>query len=372
MKRFLGIILSVFMIFALVACSSSSAPETEAPKETEAVAETQAETEAAAETEAPAETEATASGDVITLRLANTYPKDHTESKMLVEMAEEVEKRSNGGLKLDIYFDSILGDYSAVMDEVMMGSIDMACQAISSEYDPRLNMCYIPYLYDDYEAFVKVYSPGSNCYEMMSGMFNDLGLELLGCVPLGYCEYWLAKDDPNFLDVDAAKSLLIRVPAIDTNRLEATSLGFNTVTIPFADLYTALQTGLCDGWQGSTAMSAYISFRDVIKYGYITDSIMECHRIFINQNTFNSLPEEYQKILTDVCLEKIAGLASVIEEENNDYIKQLEEGGTKVTYLTDEQKAAFADKVRTEAWPALEESLTKEVMDAARADVGMD
>jgi len=41
-------------------------------------------------------------------------------------------------------------------------------------------------------------------------------------------------------------------------RMIADDQGFQTVSVPFAELYTALQIGVADGWSGGAAMVNYL------------------------------------------------------------------------------------------------------------------
>lgn len=43
-------------------------------------------------------------------------------------------------------------------------------------------------------------------------------------------------------------------------------MGFSETTISYADLYTALQTGVVDGWTGGMPQLNYTDFKDVINH----------------------------------------------------------------------------------------------------------
>ena len=88
MKKALALILAMVMALALVACGDNS--------------------------------------EVIKLRVAVQQNENHETCKAVRRIADKVKEATNGGLELDIYSDSVLGDYTAVFDEVRMGTIDMA------------------------------------------------------------------------------------------------------------------------------------------------------------------------------------------------------------------------------------------------------
>ena len=104
------------------------------------------------------------SGDAIVLKVAVQQNQDHETAKAVARIAEKVEAETEGGLVLDLYTDSALGDYAAVFDEVRMGTIDMAVQSFSGEYDPAFEIGYLPYLFTNYEEAKAVLGEGSNTY----------------------------------------------------------------------------------------------------------------------------------------------------------------------------------------------------------------
>ena len=60
------------------------------------------------------------------------------------------------------------------------------------------------------------------------------------------------------------------------------------------------------------------------------------------------------------------------EENERLYMQKLEEDyGVEVIEFTPEQVQAYADYVREVSWPAIEELLTKELMDGFRREIGL-
>ena len=163
MKKFLALILALVMSLTLVACGGSSSSSSDTAAD-----------DSAEETVEP-----------ITLRVAVQQNEDHQTCKAVRRIAEKVEAETNGGLILDIYSDSVLGDYTAVFDEVRMGTIDMAVQSFSGEYDPAFEIGYLPYLVTNYDEAKLVLAEGSNTYNMISEKCNENGLTFFAAVGAG-------------------------------------------------------------------------------------------------------------------------------------------------------------------------------------------
>ena len=123
MKRInkaLALILALIMVFSLTACGSS---------------------------EAPAETPAEAPAEKITWKLSCDESVDSFTVGILQDMVKQVSDATNGNFTLELFSDSLLGDYTAVFDELMLGSVEMAVQSLPDSYDARLGMVFVPYLF---------------------------------------------------------------------------------------------------------------------------------------------------------------------------------------------------------------------------------
>lgn len=306
----------------------------------------------------------------VVLRVAVQQNENHETCKAVRRIAEKVEKATNGGLKLDIYSDSVLGDYTAVFDEVRMGTIDMAVQSFSGQYDPAFEIGYLPYLITNYDEASKVLGKGSNTYRMIQDKSTENGLVFLGYFAEGFVQVAMVKPVDNMGDPNAPKAQLVRCPAIESGRLAMACQGFRTVTIPYADLYTALQTGVCDGWMGGTAELNYVGFRDVIKYLYVVNQQMENNSGIINKDRFDSLPADYRAALVDAFEEETAASFGRARSTDENNFRLLKEYGIEIIELTQDELNALADKVRAETWDIDFEMYGPDAKAAVNADMG--
>lgn len=336
MKKIIALMLSLLMVFSFAACGSGGS-----------------------------------SDDVTTIKVAVQQNEDHETCKAVQRIKEKVEAETDGKVVLDIYSDSALGDYTAVFDEVRMGTIDMAVQSFSGEYDPAFEIGYLPYLITNYEDASKVLSEGSNTYKMIEQKCDENNMVFMGYFVEGFVQVASKEYVDNMGDPNAKKTALMRCPAIESGRLAMECQGFPTVTIPYADLYTSLETGVCDGWLGGTAELNYVGFRDVIKYLYVVNQQMENNAAMINKDVFNSLAPEYQEILKNAVLEEANASFDRAASTDEKNIKLLKDYGIEVVELSQDEIDALADKVRTETWEKDFETYGEDAKKAVYADMGL-
>lgn len=346
--KVIALVLSLVLVLGLAACGTAPAKSTN-----------------------PAQTQQP-NAEPIILKVSCQQPNVHANTQAMMRIKEKVESETDGGLVLDIYPGAVLGDYTLTFEEVMLGTIDMSFQSLDGKYDPRIELTFLPYLFTDTENRKRVCSPGSNTYELFEEVLDDLDLQLLGIYGEGYVGVGTTVLPENYGDPTIMKDALIRCNTADSNRLAVEGLGYPFVTMTFADTYTALQTGAADGTFGNTAESIYTNFRDVIKYFIRYKSIAENNEILINKDKWESLSKEYQDILYAACMEECEKSFESAEEIDTQYCQKLEEAGIQVINLTDEEMAAVTKSVREHAWPSMESSLTKEVIDVVCKDVGIE
>jgi TRAP-type C4-dicarboxylate transport system substrate-binding protein len=304
------------------------------------------------------------------IKIASHHPESHLAIEALKNIKETIERESNGEIEITIYPGSQLGDYTVIFEEVMRGSIEMAHICQTAQYDEKLEMNYMPYLITNYDQIPQVFTPGSYFFDKYAELNKNLGVKLLGIYVEGFPGLATRNSIPKEVgDPTVKKSELIRVPPMDIIKLAIQDMGYSTVTIPYADLFTALQTGVADGWFGGTPELNYLSFRDVIKYYIVVNESLENTSYLINEKFFDSLPEKYQKLIEDEFLQSALNSFKTCEDQDKLYMQKLADYGIEIINLSDEQRAVIAEHVREVTWPKLVNKFGKEIMEGLQADI---
>ena len=304
----------------------------------------------------------------VTFKLAGQYAPDHTTTILINEFAKMVNERTNGDVTIKVYPANQLGDYTQVYEELRRGTIDLAVITIPSQFDTRLEAIYLHYLAMNYDEARKVYGAGSKMFNLIAKVNAELGVKFLGFNVEGLGGLGTVKMPDNLDKPDGRKNILLRVPPMAVFQIPMDDEGFQTVSIPYAELYTALQTGVADGWSGGPAMVNYIEFRDVIKYFIASNNYFENTSYVMSMKSWNKLTPEQQKIVQDAALEISNKSFDISEAAEAGYLDKMEEAGIKVVRFSDEQLKAYAELCRKVSWPKMEERLGKEVIDDLLAE----
>jgi TRAP-type C4-dicarboxylate transport system substrate-binding protein len=285
------------------------------------------------------------------------------------DIAKTIAERSDGRIEVKVYPANQLGDYGLVHQELIKGTIDMAMISAPGDIDPRINFVYINGFATDYAQLEKTFATGGWAYKKMDELNQTLGVKFLGFNVEGFIGIASTKALTEPLNPKVDKGVLCRVPNMSAYQLPAVAMGFRTMTIPYSDLYTSLQTGVVDAVDGLPPAAAYAILKDVTKFWYQLNYSMEVEPYFMSMKTWETLKPEDREMIAEVVAataEKSVPLAKSEDEKN---MRLMREAGIEVfTYtaaeLSDIQKAVAG------TWPALADTMGKPFIDEFVKELG--
>ena len=304
--------------------------------------------------------------DTLVMKVAGISPLEYRSTLGLNRIAEKVEKATDGRIKMDVFPMNQLGDYIQVFEEIQKGTIEMGLIFIPSQYDVMLEIGSLPFLAENAEGMREQLSPGSYLYSIIDDSLSKLDVKLLGICGEGFIGVGSAKKPENYADPKADKDTLIRVSTTAVYKETAQDMGYRTTSIPYADTYSAIQTGVCDGWIGGSSQINYQVFGDVLNYYIPYNCLFDQTGYLINQELWDSLSPEDQKIIQEAVNNESAKSFDDCKAEDAKYMGMLADKGIEVLKITPEQKKTLAEHIRSVTWPKLEEKFGKDVLDKVK------
>lgn len=277
-----------------------------------------------------------------------------------------VEEGTGGEVQVDVFYQNELGSQAEVFDLFIAGDIDMMINWPITAYDERLGVLFTPYMVTSWEEAFEAYKPGGWVNSMLVDIYKDLGITFFGPWPEGF--NGIASRDKYAMTPEEASSLKIRVPAMFPMAESVQALGYQTATIDWSEVFTAIQTGVVDGDGANIIYWDYEYFRDVLDYYNQTRMQFITGVIAMNSDSYASLSEEHQKVVREAALTVMEEAFEQAQERDQYYIEQAKAAGMEYIEPSDEQIAEMAKKVREKVWPLMEERIGSEIMDTIRAN----
>ncbi len=302
------------------------------------------------------------------LKFAGQHAADHPATALMNDIAKEIAEKTSGRIEVKVYPANQLGDYSLVYEEQIRGTIDMSCISVPSQFDPRMELIYINGYVSDYEDAKKVFAQNGWLFNKMNEYNERLGVKLLGFFVEGMIGTGTTKPAKDPLNPAAKQDVLVRVPNMDVYKLAAEAMGYNTVTVPYADVYQAIQTGVVDGVNGYPVAAAYTALGDVLKHWYMTNYSVEVLNFMISGQTWAKIQPEDQAVIGAILARATTSSIENAKSVDDHYMSLMKEKGIEVHTYTKEELAPIMKACAT-TWPQLERNMTKELMDEFRKEL---
>jgi len=233
---------------------------------------------------------------VIELRLAHFFPSTHPAEKDLIQpWSEEIEKATNGKVKITSYPGESLLPAAQIYDGVVSGIADvgLSCFAYTRGRFPVSEVFELPGItYKDSKAASKVAWEGIK--ELNPKEVQDT--KLLMILSTGPGDLYTKIP---VRDLDDLKGLEIRATGLSAKTLQA--LGAIPVAMPQSEAYESLSKSIVKGNLGPVEVLKGWKQAEVTKY--ITQTPFLYNTLFfitMNKEKWDILDEETQKIITDV------------------------------------------------------------------------
>jgi tripartite ATP-independent transporter DctP family solute receptor len=304
------------------------------------------------------------------IKYAHFQPAKLDQPKQAAALAFKnyVEAASKGSLKVEVYPASQLGNDSATMEGLKMGTIEMAVVhdgPISAVYKPFM-VYAIPYLFDDQTmAWTVVDGPFGR--EMAEDMTKKTGIRLFALADNGIRHFTNSKRP--IKSPDDMKGLKMRVMTgpIWTKLVEP--LGASPSPVPWTELPAALQQGVVDGQENGVTNILAASLYQNQKYITLDGHVYSWHAYMMNDRFYGSLtPEQQQIVLKGVDIAKVIHRGMTAAQDLN-APAILGTLGMEVTALSPEQVAAFRSKSQPPVKAWVEEQIGKEWVDKLFAQI---
>ncbi len=304
----------------------------------------------------------------VVLKFAGQSAADHPATEFMNAIAKEIGEKTDGRVEVKVYPANQLGDYTLVYEEQIRGTIGMSCISVPSQFDPRMEIIYINGYVGDYNDIKRLFSQKGWMFKKMSEFNKRLGVKLLGFFIEGMIGTGTTTPATNPLDPSVNQEVLVRVPNMDVYKLAAEAMGYRTVTVPYADVYQAIQTGVVKGVNGYPVAAAYTSLGDVIKYWYMTNYSLEVLNCMVSEKVWSQIEPKDQKVIEDIFARATIKSVENAEKIDKHYMDLMRKKGIKVVTYTKEQLIPIMEACAS-SWPKLERNMGKELIEEFRKEM---
>ncbi|SFO94110.1 tripartite ATP-independent transporter solute receptor, DctP family [Cohaesibacter marisflavi] len=268
----------------------------------------------------------------VTIRIGHLNPADPTESHsgaMTAVFKSLVETASNGEIEVKLFPNGQLGKDNEVIQQVRDGIVESSISSAGgvAQHYPLVGVFDIPFAFPNIYVSDKVMSLESDFGKKFAAdMDAKTGLHTLAILDSGGFFAFTNSKRP-IKTVEDMDGLRIRTMTLPTHQAMVNSLGAQATPLPWAEVYTALQTGVADGEMNPIPIIAFAKFDEVQKYLSITNHVITPYVWFMNGEFYEGLKPEHKAIVdwaSEVATNAGRGISRIIEASDKGLPKLAE------------------------------------------------
>ena len=258
----------------------------------------------------------------VELKLGHFASDTHPCGIAAKDFKANVEKRTNGEVKIALYGNNVLGSPPEVLEQVLLGAVDMSLsgQDQLAKHLPFYDVISTPFAFKDYATADKI----------IDGDFKAWAAPELLKKNLVHLSDWewgfrqLTNSKKPILTPADMKGMKIRTPPAFAYQAFVEAAGGNAQTIAFAELVMAMKQGVVDGQENPVGTIYDLKIYETQKYMSILNYTYSSMVHVVNKKSWDKLTPEQQKIVTEESAAAAKQARKLLRDNEAVQLKDLE------------------------------------------------
>jgi tripartite ATP-independent transporter DctP family solute receptor len=290
--------------------------------------------------------------NVIALRISSSLTADQNSAHYIWYQRFAANLKSVAGSRIaaDFFPNSQLGKEADVVQQVKVGSIDIMLtgSSIWATVAPEFGMLDLGYLFDSYAHAAKALDGG------VGASLAEILRNRTGCTIMGWGSHFARSvyTKAPVTSLAGLKGVKLRVlptsAFIDTFKL----MGAVPTPIPFNELYTAVQTGVVDGFEHDASTVLATKLFEVTKHCFLTEHLFPPMVAVIGKRGLDRIPADIRPPLLQAAQEASQYQRAQAADKGRAAFAELKKLGNAFHPMAKAERDALRKKMETQLWPA--------------------
>lgn len=293
--------------------------------------------------------------------LGSSSPEDTVTQLYAEKFAEEVEKRSDGSMKITVYPNSVLGGDRELLESCKDGDIPFVVQNTAPQVSFLKDTAVfdIPAVFETIEE-VREHVDDPKFLELIGQVYREGGYELLGYADQGFRVMTTNKKVESVSDFKGQK---IRTMENSYHIAYWKALGASPTPMTFSEVYIGLQQGTIDAQENPYEVIVSNKLYEQQKYVVETNHLPHLISLIVSEDFFNSLTKEQQQIIREAAETAKQYAREQSDERIASRRETIENSGTEILTL-DETTYEEIRELCKPIYKAIEQSVSEEIVKA--------
>lgn len=283
-----------------------------------------------------------ATADTYVFKFAHSQPLTSVRHKSMELFKDEVEKASNGRIKVELFGAGVLGSESEVMDMVKVGNLQGTRGSQFEKANRKFLIYTLPFLFQDTDAVLAAMRSPAGQKIADAAKANGFYIPATG-VAGGFRHF--TNNKRAIETIADIKGLKMRTPPIDSIVQTIKALDASPQSVPYKETYMALKTGVVDGQENPCSNIVEMKFYEVQKYMSLVNYQIHPDPFFVSLKWYEALPADLKTAFDGAAKKAMEWSDTNWLASEADYLKTLQ-GKLKVNTISDKNRAQFVAKVK--------------------------
>lgn len=278
--------------------------------------------------------------DKVVLKVGQVLPADHPTSRAMDYFKERLEELSDDRIDVRLFLSGQIGSANELIMECRLGNVEAAVVSTAplAQHVEILNVLVMPFVFRD----------NTHQYAVVDGPIGrelDRHLADRGIIAAAYFDSGsrniMTKAGP-IETPDQLKGLKIRVMSSNVLRAAVDRLGASAQPMSQAEVYSALQTGVIDGWENNPATCLVFSMYETgCTHFAWTRHVAIPDALILSRECYDALDEDLKRAVDQAAADTRQKQRELWQEYEGQAIEKLEQAGMVFNEVEHE---AFAEK----------------------------
>ncbi len=234
---------------------------------------------------------------VVKIKVGSVVAASHPMNVALREtFKKEIEEKSGGSMKVDLYEGGVLGGEKELWDSVRNGNIEIiVVGSVMWNEVPKMSMTDFPFVFRDLAHAKKVYT-GAIGKEVAADVEKIGNVKFLAWHPNGVRVF---STNRTISKLEDFKGLRLRMPNNPIHLQVGKVLGANVTPMPMGEVFAALEGKVVDGQDNPLATLRNQGWYEVQTDVYESGHMIASLETMASNKLWSSLAEDQKKILLD-------------------------------------------------------------------------
>lgn len=275
----------------------------------------------------------------LVLRFGHNIPEDSALHQAALRFAEEVKRKSNGSVLVEVYPAQQLGTDDQMLEMARQGTLDILLTPTAkiSASIPAMQYADLPFFFPTRE----------DLYEMLDGEPGRMLLDKLRDIDLVGVTFW----ENGFKHFTAKKPLREPKDFVGTNMRimksrmlmeQFRALGAHPISIDFHATRQALADGVVDGQENPLIAIVSMGIHEVQPHLTLSSHGYLGYLFMISGKVFDTLPPEVGRLLVDTARELTPWEREETHRREQALLEVIRKAGVSVHELDERERALFA------------------------------